>query len=117
MAAVQAGTQDEVAGEQGLRAGENIEHFLLLGIHGVKPPTLLGFEVNEDEQMPDIAANSFAIAFGDWRRSYRIVDRLGVTVLRDQYTNKPYVMFYTRKRVGGGVQNFESYKLVKFGTS
>ena len=76
--------------------------------------TLLGYPVVEAEDMPDIAANAFAIAFGDFRRGYLIADRQGIRVLRDPYSNKPYVMFYTTKRVGGGVMNFEAIKLMKF---
>ena len=79
--------------------------------------SLLGYDIVEAEDMPDIAANSYAIAFGDFRRGYLIVDRLGVRVLRDPYSAKPYVLFYTTKRVGGGVQNFEAIKLLKFGTA
>lgn len=79
------------------------------------PPTLLNYPVTEAEDMPDIAADATAIAFGDFRRGYLIVDRLGVRVLRDPYSAKPYVLFYTTKRVGGGVQNFEAIKLMKFG--
>ena len=58
-----------------------------------------------------------AIAFGDFKRGYLIVDRQGVNVLRDPYTAKPYVLFYTTKRVGGGVQNFDAIKLLKFAVS
>jgi HK97 family phage major capsid protein len=60
---------------------------------------------------------SVSIAFGDFRRGYLIVDRLGVRVLRDPYSAKPYVMLYTTKRVGGGVQDFDAIKLVKFTAS
>lgn len=60
---------------------------------------------------------TFPVAFGDFRRGYLIVDRFGVRVLRDPYTNKPYVHFYTTKRVGGGVQNFEAIKLLKIAAS
>ena len=67
--------------------------------------------------MPSIATDATAIAFGDFKRGYLIVDRLGVRVLRDPYSAKPYVLFYTTKRVGGGVQNFEALKLLKFGTA
>ena len=56
-------------------------------------------------------------AVGDFRAGYLVVDRMGVRVLRDPYSAKPYVLFYTTKRVGGGVQNFEAIKLVKFGVS
>lgn len=76
--------------------------------------SLMGFPVVEAEDMPDVASNALAIAFGDFRRGYLVVDRMGVRVLRDPYSAKPYVLFYTTKRVGGGIQNFEAIKLVKF---
>jgi HK97 family phage major capsid protein len=79
--------------------------------------TLIGFPVVEAEDMPDITANSFAIAFGDFQRGYVVVDRLGIRVLRDPFSAKPYVLFYTTKRVGGGVQDFDAIKLMKFGTT
>ncbi|MFN3547633.1 MAG: phage major capsid protein [Mesorhizobium sp.] len=78
---------------------------------------LMGFPVVEAEDMPDIAANAMAIAFGDFARGYLVVDRTGVRVLRDPYSAKPYVLFYTTKRVGGGVQDFDAIKLLKFGVS
>ena len=81
------------------------------------PATLLGYPVSEAEDMPDIAANAFAIAFGDFKRGYLIADRAGVRILRDPYSAKPYVLFYTTKRVGGGVANFEAIKLLKFAAS
>ncbi len=79
--------------------------------------SLLGYPVTEIETMPDIGANSLSIAFGDFARGYLIVDRAGVRVLRDPYSAKPYVLFYTTKRVGGGVQNFDAIKLMKFAAS
>ena len=79
--------------------------------------TLMNFPLVEAEDMPDVAANSFSVAFGDFRRGYLIVDRIGVRVLRDPYSAKPYVLFYTTKRVGGGVQDFDAIKLLKFGVS
>lgn len=82
-----------------------------------QPATLFGYPVAEAEDMPDIAAGSFAIAFGDFARGYLVVDRVGIRVLRDPYSAKPYVLFYTTKRVGGGVQNFEAIKLLKFALS
>ena len=78
------------------------------------PATLMGFPVVEAEDMPDIAANATALAFGDFRRGYLVVDRAGVRVLRDPYSAKPYVLFYTTKRVGGGVQDYDAIKLLKF---
>jgi HK97 family phage major capsid protein len=80
-------------------------------------PTLMGFPITETEDMPDIAANSFALAFGDFGRGYLVVDRVGIRILRDPFSAKPYVLFYTTKRVGGGVQDFNAIKLLKFGTS
>jgi len=79
--------------------------------------TLMTVPIMEAEDMPDIAANSYSIAFGDFRRGYLIVDRQGVRVLRDPFTAKPYVLFYTTKRVGGGVQDFDAIKLLKFAAS
>ena len=82
-----------------------------------QPSSLLGYPVVEIEDMPDIASDSTSIAFGDFRRGYLVVDRQGVRVLRDPYSAKPYVLFYTTKRVGGGIQDFNAIKLLKFGTS
>ena len=79
--------------------------------------TLMGFNVVEAEDMPNIGANSLSAAFGDFSRGYLVVDRVGVRVLRDPYSAKPYVLFYTTKRVGGGVQDFDAIKLLKFGVS
>ena len=79
--------------------------------------TLMGFPVVEAEDMPNIGANSMSVAFGDFSRGYLIADRIGVRVLRDPYSAKPYVLFYTTKRVGGGVQDFDAIKLLKFGVS
>jgi HK97 family phage major capsid protein len=79
--------------------------------------SLMGFPLYEAEDMPDVAANSLSVAFGDFRRGYLIVDRQGVRVLRDPFTAKPYVLFYTTKRVGGGVQDFDAIKLLKMAAS
>ncbi len=79
--------------------------------------TLMNFPIAEAEDMPDIGANSYSIAFGDFRRGYLVIDRIGIRVLRDPYSAKPYVLFYTTKRVGGGVQDFDAIKLLKFGTT
>lgn len=78
-----------------------------------QPATLLGYPVADDDNMSNVGSNAFPIAFGNFRRGYLIVDRMGVRVLRDPFTNKPYVHFYTTKRVGGGVQNFQAIKLLK----
>ena len=75
-----------------------------------QPSTLLGYPVSELAALPALAASSKSVLFGDFARTYLIVDRVGVRVLRDPYTNKPFVMFYTTKRVGGGVVNPEAMK-------
>ena len=78
---------------------------------------LLGFPVVEAEDMPAKGANSLSIAFGNFRRAYTVVDRMGIRMLRDPYSNKPYVGFYTTKRVGGAVVNSQAIKLIKFSLS
>jgi HK97 family phage major capsid protein len=77
--------------------------------------SLLAFPVVESEYMPDIATDAHAVAFGDFKRGYLIVDRVGVRVLRDPFSTKPYILFYTTKRVGGGIQDFDAIKTLKFG--
>ena len=84
------------------------------GLQAGQPATLLGYPLAVDDNMPDIAANALSIAFGDFRRGYLVIDRQGVRVLRDPFSAKPYVLFYTTKRVGGGVQDFNALKLLKF---
>ena len=74
---------------------------------------LLGRTVNLFGDMPNVANNSLSIAYADWREFYTIVDRMGIRVLRDPYTAKPYVKFYTTKRVGAAVTNYEAGKLLK----
>ncbi len=86
------------------------------GIAAGQPATLLGYPVASFEDMPDPATNSLSIAVGDMREAYQIVDRLGIRTLRDPYSAKPYVEFYTTKRVGGDVVNFEAIKLIKLGS-
>lgn len=80
-----------------------------------QPATLSGYPITEVSDMPDVAANATPIMFGDFKRGYLIVDRTGVRVLRDPYTNKPYVHFYTTKRVGGGLLNPDVLKALRIG--
>lgn len=82
-----------------------------------QPATLLGYPVVEAEDMPDIAANSLSIAFGNFRAGYLIAERSETNVLRDPYSNKPFVTFYATKRVGGCVSNSELIKLMKFASA
>ncbi|MGY2734793.1 phage major capsid protein [Sphingomonas sp. UYP23] len=78
------------------------------------PANLLGYPVIEAEDMPDIAANACAIAFGNFKAGYLIAERTETAILRDPYSNKPFVNFYATKRVGGCVSNSEAIKLLKF---
>ncbi|WP_210171797.1 phage major capsid protein [Methylobacterium sp. Leaf94] len=82
---------------------------LILG----QPPTLVGKPVYFDESMPDVAAGALPVAFGDWSRFYVINDRVGTSLLRDPYTAKPFVLFYTRKRVGGGILDPRAVRFLK----
>jgi len=81
-----------------------------------QPATLLGYPVASFEDLEALAANSLSMAVGDMREAYQIVDRIGIRTLRDPYSSKPYVEFYTTKRVGGDVVNFEAIKLIEFGS-
>jgi HK97 family phage major capsid protein len=78
------------------------------------PERLNGYPVRVDQYMPTLATDSLSLAFGDFRQAYTIVDRLGVRTLRDPFTAKPYVVFYSTKRTGGGAMNFEAVKFLKF---
>jgi HK97 family phage major capsid protein len=78
--------------------------------------TILGKPVHTDDNMPAVASNAFPVAFGNFQRAYLIVDRVGIRVLRDPYSSKPNVLFYTTKRVGGGMVNFEAMKTLKIST-
>lgn len=84
------------------------------GLEAGQPDTLLGYGIAENEDMPAKAANALAIAFGDFKRGYTIVDRIGTRILRDPYTNKPFVGFYVTKRVGGFLSDSSAIKLFKF---
>lgn len=95
-------TSDRYLWEPSLQAGQ--------------PDKLLGYAARVDQYVPAIAADSLSLALGDFREAYQIVDRLGIRTLRDPYTAKPYVVFYSTKRTGGGAVNFEAVKFLKFGT-
>lgn len=81
-----------------------------------QPSMLLGYPVEIDDNMPDISANAYAIAFGNFSRGYTIVNRLGTTLIRDPFTSKGVTKFNFRKRFSGGVSQFEAIKLLKFAT-
>ena len=75
--------------------------------------TFMGKPIITDDSMPNLSAGSLSVAFGNFQRGYLVVDGVGIRVLRDPFTSKPNVSFYTTKRVGGGIQNFEAIKLMK----
>ncbi|MFA5706904.1 MAG: phage major capsid protein, partial [Candidatus Neomarinimicrobiota bacterium] len=79
--------------------------------------TLLGKPIEIDDNVDAIGANKYPIFFGNFKRAYLIVDRLGTRVLRDPFTAKPYVAFYTTKRVGGGIVMYEAIKALKIAAS
>ena len=82
-----------------------------------QPATLLGYPVVEAEDMPDIAANLCPIAFGNFKAGYLIAERGETAILRDPYTNKPFVSFYATKRIGGCVADSAAIKLLKIATA
>ena len=84
------------------------------GLQAGQPALICGFPVTEAEDMPALAADSLSLAFGNFRVGYQIYDRKGISTIRDAVTTKGYVKFYTTKRVGGGVVNFEAIKFMKF---
>jgi HK97 family phage major capsid protein len=80
--------------------------------------TILGYPIVEAEDMADYTtSNALGVAFGNFMLGYLIVDRIGTRVIRDPFSNKPYIGFYTTKRLGGAVVNFETIKFIKFGSS
>ncbi len=87
------------------------------GLAAAEPARLMGYPVLIAEDMPDIAANSFAVAFGDFRAGYTIAERPDLRILRDPFSAKPHVLFYATKRIGGDVSDFAAIKLLKFALS
>jgi HK97 family phage major capsid protein len=81
---------------------------------GAAPTSLLGYPVYLAEDMPSKATGNLSVAFGNFKRGYMVVDRVGIRLLRDPYSAKPFVIFYTTKRTGGDVVNFEAIKLLQF---
>ena len=83
------------------------------GLQSGEPNSILGFPYVINDDMPSIAANALCVAFGDFKEAYIILDRVGIRLLRDPYTNKPYVNFYATKRVGNMILNTEAVKFIK----
>jgi len=86
------------------------------GLMDGQPNRLLGYPVVEAEDMPDVGANAFPIAFGNFQAGYLIAERTATSILRDPYTNKPFVHFYATKRIGGQVLDSDAIKLLKIST-
>jgi HK97 family phage major capsid protein len=82
------------------------------GLGAGQQATLLGFSIIEDENVPVVAASANAVLFGNFKRAYKLANVRGVRVLRDPFTDKPYVVFYTTKRVGGGVEDTRAVKVL-----
>ncbi|MBY0351361.1 phage major capsid protein [Tabrizicola sp.] len=87
------------------------------GLAAGEPARLMGYPVVVSEDMPDIAANAYAIAFGDFRSAYTIAERPDLRILRDPFSAKPNVLFYANKRVGGDITDFAAVKLLKIAVS
>ena len=87
------------------------------GLALAEPARLMGYPVLINEDMPDVAANAYAMAFGDFAAGYTIAERPDVRVLRDPFSAKPHVLFYALKRVGGDVSDYAAIKLLKIAVS
>jgi len=87
------------------------------GLAAGEPARLMGYPVLIAEDMPDIAANAYAVAFGDFAAGYTIAERPDLRIMRDPFSAKPHVLFYATKRVGGDVSDFAAIKLLKFAVS
>ena len=83
------------------------------GLQHGQSDTLLGVPVVTNDDMPVVGSGNLSVAIADWSKAYQIVDRIGVRILRDPFTEKPFVKFYTTKRVGGDVINYEAIKLLE----
>lgn len=94
-----------------LKDGQNNYLWQMGDVKAGQPATLLSHTITRAEDMPTLAASSISMAFGDFKQAYTIVDRLGITLLRDNLTAKPFIKYYNRRRVGGDVVNFEAIKL------
>lgn len=105
-----------VAATMKLKNGEG-DYIWKPGLTSDTQSTILGLPVRMSTTMPSVAADALSVALGDWKQAYMIVDRLGITIQRDPYTQKPMIEFYTRKRVGGDVVNGQALKIGKVSAS
>lgn len=109
-------TREVIAKIRKFKTSTTNEYLWQPGLQMGQPSTLLGYPIVIAQDMPALAANSLSMALGNFKEGYQIVDRQGIRTLRDPYTSKPYVIFYSTRRVGGAVLNFEAIKFIKFGT-
>jgi len=107
-------TRAVIAAIRKFKTTTTLEYIWQPGLQVGMPDKLLGYPVVNAQDMPTLATDSLSMALGDFNEGYQIVDRLGMRTLRDPFTAKPYVVFYTTKRTGGGVVNFEAIKFIKF---
>ena len=101
-----------VASTMKLKDGDG-QYIWRAGLQPGQPSTILALPLRMSTTMPVVAANALSIVLAAWRDAYTIVDRQGITVQRDPFTQKPFVEFYTRRRIGGGVVNFQAMKIGK----
>lgn len=87
------------------------------GLHAAQPPLLVGYPALIVEEMPDIATDAHAVAFGNFQHGYTIAERPDLRILRDPYSSRPNVTFFATKRVGGDVADYAAIKTLKFGAS
>lgn len=87
------------------------------GLAAGMPSSLLGFPVIENEDVADIGANAFPLAFGDFRAAYTIVDLVGLRVTMDEVTTPGQVKWIFRKRVGGKLVDNQAVKVIKCATT
>lgn len=107
-------TREVIAKIRKFKTSTTNEYLWQPGLQLGQPSTLLGYPIVIAQDMPALSTNSLSMALGNFKEGYTIVDRQGIRTLRDPYTSKPYVIFYSTKRVGGGVVNFEAIKFIKF---
>ena len=103
----------DVVADLMLLKDDNGQYLWRPGLEIGQSSTLRGYSVVENEDMPTKAAGANSLAFGNFQRGYKIVDRIGTRMLRDPFTNKPYVGFYTTKRVGGMLEDSQAIKLIQ----
>jgi len=87
------------------------------GLQQGEPSRLMGYQVLVAEDMPDVAAGAYPIAFGDFRAGYTVAERPDLRILRDPFSAKPHVLFYATKRVGGDITDYAAIKLLKVAVS